>query len=91
MSNRSLILRHLEQAERHVSLAQQLVARQTALIAKMKAAGLSTEEATNLLSTFLTCQKNHEDELVRVLEELACLPDSLPRDNSRITGGRPHA
>ena len=56
----------LEMVERHVREGRKHVAQQSALIARLRAYGLLTEEPENLLGIFEDVQRLHEAHLRRL-------------------------
>lgn len=56
----------LEMVRRHVCQGADHVARQRAIVARFRAAGVSTDEAEALLALFLHTQKQHEAHLARI-------------------------
>ena len=63
-------LRHLEEAERHIAQGEQLIADQQAGIAVLDRGGHATEEAGNLVATFLETQAHHISHRDVILKEL---------------------
>lgn len=56
----------LEMVRRHVREGERQLAAQRALIARVDARGLPTEEAANLLAVFEEIQRMHEAHLTRI-------------------------
>ena len=59
----------LEMVRRHVREGAEHVARQRALLARLKERGLPTAEAERLLEDFEDVQRQHEDHLARAKVE----------------------
>ncbi|WP_449410022.1 hypothetical protein [Methylobacterium komagatae] len=55
----------LDMLRRHVRQGAGHIAKQRALVAKLKADGLSCEEAQALLATFEDLQRQHQEHLAR--------------------------
>jgi hypothetical protein len=68
--NRSMLEKHLQQAEEHVKLGRQHLARQMAVITKLEQAGRNTRVARELLETFELLQGTHEADRDRLKKEL---------------------
>jgi len=63
---------HLEQAHRHVAEAERVVAKQIALVERLKAHGHDVTIAENLLETFksnLEAHRRHRDFIIEVIAE----------------------
>lgn len=56
----------LEMVRRHVRVGERLVANQCALIARLAASSLPTEEAEILLANFQAVQRQHKEHLRRI-------------------------
>jgi len=69
--DRSTLLNHLAQAERHAAEGNRHLARQEQLIAQLDQHGHDTTEALKVLSTFRSTQALHEADVVRILGQLA--------------------
>lgn len=63
-------------AERHVAKGSEHIASQRRIVAELKERGVDSTEAENALATFLTAQKQHEDDRRRLTNELINLGDS---------------
>jgi DNA-binding transcriptional MerR regulator len=59
----------LEMLRRHVRQGEEHIAKQHAIIARLKARGLPIEEAKRLLATFEDLQRQHEAHLARAEDE----------------------
>lgn len=57
----------LEMVRRHVEEGAEHIAKQRALIARLRQRGLPTQEAESLLVTFEDLQRQHEDHLARTV------------------------
>ena len=68
--DRQTVLRHLEQAERHVAEGRALIEKQEHVIAKLEHEGLDATEATRLLETLLDTQALHEQHLKTIQAEM---------------------
>ena len=69
--NRSMLLRHLAVAERHVRRGEAHLAKQEALISRLDRGGHDTAYARALRATMRATQALHEQARERVLAELA--------------------
>lgn len=65
-----MLLQHLAQAERHIALGDQHLARQEALIAELDCNGHDTDGAKQVLATMRQSQALHVDARDRILGEL---------------------
>ena len=65
-----MLEKHLRQAEEHVKLGRQHLARQMAVITKLDQAGRNTTLARELLETFELLQDTHEADRDRLKKEL---------------------
>ncbi len=74
--DRAMIERHLAQAEAHVALGLQHIARQIEVIANLERGGHATSLAFELLATFRDMQVTHEADRGRLSLELAGLPSA---------------
>lgn len=61
----------LRMVHRHVQEGAGHIAKQHALIARLRAGGFSTQEAEARLATFEDSQRLHEDHLARIMSEQA--------------------
>ena len=59
MNKRQMIEDHLDKAHRHVATGQECIERQRAVITRLEAIGLDTQQARALLSLFLDLQEKH--------------------------------
>jgi hypothetical protein len=59
----------LEMVTRHVAEGARHIVKQRALIARLREAGLPTQEAEALLVAFEDSQRQHEDHLARIMSE----------------------
>jgi len=66
-----LVQEHLQEAELHVLLGRQHVARQLEIISKLERGGHSTALATDLLATFRLALASHIAHRDFILSELA--------------------
>jgi hypothetical protein len=72
--NRGLVIKHLQQAERHVAEGKQRIERQRELVAKLTAQGHDTSSAIDLLTVFEQTQAMHIAGRDRIHAELAEFP-----------------
>jgi len=70
MIDRSTLLAHLAQAERHVSLGEAHIARQEALIIDLERDGHDTKDAVGVLGTLRETQTQHVLNVERLMKEL---------------------
>ena len=68
--DRDMLLRHLEEAERHVALGKRHIADQEQLVADVARSGHETTEARKLLDNFYATQVQHIQHRDRILVEL---------------------
>jgi hypothetical protein len=75
MDKRSMVLRHLAQAEQHVALGEQHIAQQRETVANLERDGHQHAAATAraLLQTFEEAQASRIDDRERLRAELAAL------------------
>ncbi len=71
--DRAMLERHLTIAQRHVDGGQGHIGRQESLIAELDRDGHDTGEAKNVLRTLRDTQRLHEQDVERLLVELAKL------------------
>jgi hypothetical protein len=64
-----MLLRHLEEAERHIALGKRHIAHQEQMVADLARLRLNTIEARKLLDNFYTTQL-HAQHSERILKEL---------------------
>ncbi|MHC2465553.1 hypothetical protein [Bradyrhizobium embrapense] len=69
--DRVILEQHLALAERHAAQGRQHVARQENLIAELDRDGHDTTEARKVLDTLRITQALHEQDVERILGELA--------------------
>jgi hypothetical protein len=72
-----MLLRHLEEAKRHVALGERHIANQEQLVADLARSGHETAEARKLLDNFYAMQVQHIQHRDRILVELE--PHDRPR------------
>jgi hypothetical protein len=70
MIDRTILLEHLAQAERHVAQGRTHLARQEALIADLERDGHDTKDASAILATLRETQTQHILNLARLLKAL---------------------
>ncbi|MBB4391472.1 hypothetical protein [Bradyrhizobium sp. ERR14] len=70
MSDRSMHLRHLEQAERHIAQGERHIASQEQIVEDMTRLGQDTIQARQLLENFYLSQTQHISHRDRILREL---------------------
>ena len=70
LMDRQMIVDHLAQAERHVALGAQHIARQREIIRELQGGGHNASEAKLLLAQFLDLQELHKADRSRLAEEL---------------------
>lgn len=68
--NRTLLQRHIEQAQDHVVAGRQRIARQTEIVARMSRGGRLADSARALLDAFVEVQQTHEADLERLKKKL---------------------
>lgn len=64
-----MLKNHLAQAENHVSMGDEIIARQRRLIFRLERDGHDSTEARGLLALFEDVQKMHEADRDRLLKE----------------------
>ena len=69
--NRQFAIGHLEQAERHVALGEQHLARQRQIVADLERDGHDTTTAVELLREFERSQAGHIEDRDHIRAELA--------------------
>jgi hypothetical protein len=69
--DRAMLQQHLAEAERHASAGLRHLSRQETLIAELDRDGHDTTEARKVLATLRTTQSLHEQDVERILGELA--------------------
>jgi len=68
--DRRLLQQHLEQAERHIALGKQHLAKQEAIIAELDRDGHDTTDALAILVTLRETRSLHVQDRDRILSEL---------------------
>ena len=83
--DREMILRQLEQAERHVADGRASIEKQERLIAQLERDGLDATEATRLLEMLLDTQALHERHLKTIQAEME---ENIGNESARSAFGR---
>jgi hypothetical protein len=73
--DRATIIRHLEQARRHVTMGERHIASQHEIVAKLEHAGHDSRVAKELLASFAELQQFHIAHRDRLEKELADSPE----------------
>jgi hypothetical protein len=68
--DREMLLRHLEEAERHIALGKQHIAHQEQIVEELARVGSDTAEARRLLDNFYRTQVQHIQHRDRICKEL---------------------
>jgi hypothetical protein len=68
--HREMLLRHLDQNERHLAQGVEHIAKQRLLVEELARHGHDTTVANELLNTLLESQRLHEQDHARILREL---------------------
>jgi hypothetical protein len=68
--DRAILLRHLEQAERHIADGQRQIARQREIVAEFEGRGVDSNHARSSLALFEEMQALHVASRDRVVEML---------------------
>jgi hypothetical protein len=70
MDTRSLQIERLKQAERHISVGREHIARQREMVSELGQEGLDASSAKKLLECLLEIQAAHEDNRRTILDEI---------------------